>query len=101
MQLYTSFAHNGVGTPRRIKDEITQILGAQGKTWMEVVKEGQLAALQENKPKKKELLNEKTKLADRAGKILATGEEMIGILKDASANSDQTPLTSTGIQPTS
>ena len=101
VQLYTSFAHNGVGTPRRIKDEITQILGAQGKTWMDVVKEGQLAALQENKPKKKELLNEKTKLADRAGKILATGEEMIGILKDASANSDQTPLTSTGIQPTS
>lgn len=68
---------------------------------MDVVKEGQLAALQEDKPKKKEVLKEKTKLADRAGKILATGEEMIGILKDASANSDQTPLTSTEIQPRS
>jgi dihydroorotate dehydrogenase len=101
VQLYTSFAHNGVGTPRRIKDEITQILEAQGKTWMEVVKEGQLAALQEDKPKKKEGLKEAKKLADRAGKALATGEELIGILKDASASSDQPPLTSTGIQPTS
>ena len=100
MQLYTSFAHNGVGTPRRIKGEITQILEAQGKTWMEVVKEGQLAALQENKSKKTEALTEAKKLADRAGKVLATGEELIGVLKDASASSDQTPLTSTGIQPT-
>ena len=101
VQLYTSFAHNGVGTPRRIKDEITQILEAQGKTWMEVVKEGQLAALPENQPKKTEALKEASKLADRAGKVLATGEELIGILKDASADSDQTLLTSTGIQPTS
>jgi dihydroorotate dehydrogenase len=101
VQLYTSFSHNGVGTPRRIKDEITQILEAQGKTWMEVVKEGQLAALQENKAEKKEGPIETTKLADRAGKVLATGEELIGILKDTSANSGQAPLTSTGIQPTS
>ena len=53
VQLYTAFACNGVGTPRRIKDEITQILEAQGKTWMDVVKEAQLAAPQENKQKQK------------------------------------------------
>ncbi len=70
VQLYTSFAYNGVGTPRRIKDEITQILEAQGKTWMDVVKEAQLAAPQEDELKRKEVLKEKT---DRAGKVLATG----------------------------
>ena len=74
MQLYTAFAYNGVGTPRRIKDEVTQILEAQGKTWMDVVKEAQLAAL---KPKKKEVIKEKTKLADRAGKVLAAGSDIV------------------------
>lgn len=97
VQLYTSFSHNGVSTPRRIKDEITRILEEQGKTWMDVVKEGQLAALQENRAEKetKEIPKETTKLADRAGKVLSAGEELIGILKDTSANTSQTPLTST------
>jgi len=90
VQLYTSFSHNGVGTPRRIKDEITQILEAQGKTWMDVVKEGQLAALQEPP-------QETSKLAEQAGKVLAAGGELTGILKDSSANSGETPLTRTGI----
>ena len=100
VQLYTSFSHSGVGTPRRVKDEITRILETQGKTWMDVVKEGQLAALQEKKSEKKEARPE-TKLADRAGKVLAAGEELIGILKDVPANSAETSLKSTGIQPTS
>ena len=82
VQLYTSFSHSGVGTPRRIKDEITQILEAQGKSWMDVVKEGQLAALQESQPEKKEAPKGAAELADRAGKVLAAGEELIGILKD-------------------
>lgn len=89
VQLYTSFSHNGVGTPRRIKDEITRILEAQGKTWMDVVKEGHLAALQEPP-------QETMKLAERAGKVLAAGAE---ILKGVSANANHTP--STGMQPTS
>jgi len=97
VQLYTSFSHSGVGTPRRIKDEITQILEAQGKAWMDVVKEGQLVARQENKPEKKEAPKETTQLADRAGKVLAAGEELIGVLKDTPADPAQTPLTSAGI----
>ena len=68
---------------------------------MEVVKEGQLAALQGPKPEKKAAPQLTTELAERAGKVLAAGEELIGILKDTPANSTQTPLTSTGIQPTS
>ena len=37
MQLYTSFGYDGVGTPRRIKDELTQLLKAEHTTWAQVV----------------------------------------------------------------
>lgn len=40
IQVYTSFAYSGVGTPRRIKDEITLLLRQSNQTWMDVVKEG-------------------------------------------------------------
>jgi dihydroorotate dehydrogenase len=35
VQLYTSFGYRGVGTPRLLKDEITE--GLQGKSWKDVV----------------------------------------------------------------
>lgn len=35
VQLYTSFGYRGVGTPRLLKDEITE--GLQGKAWKDVV----------------------------------------------------------------
>lgn len=38
VQLYTSFGYDGVGTPRRIKDELTQLLKAQGTTWCAVMR---------------------------------------------------------------
>ena len=37
VQLYTSLGYDGVGTPRRIKDELTQLLKAEGTTWEQVV----------------------------------------------------------------
>ncbi|KAG8741724.1 Dihydroorotate dehydrogenase (quinone), mitochondrial [Ceratobasidium sp. 414] len=37
IQLYTSFGYNGVGTARRIKDELTEELRRQGTTWQKVV----------------------------------------------------------------
>lgn len=37
VQVYTSFAYGGVGTCRRIKDELTQELTKEGKTWDQVV----------------------------------------------------------------
>lgn len=40
IELYTSFGYTGVGTPRRIKDELTELLRAEGKTWREVVGTG-------------------------------------------------------------
>ena len=38
VQLYTSFGFEGVGAPRRIKDELTEALRKEGTTWAAVVK---------------------------------------------------------------
>lgn len=40
IELYTSFGYQGVGLPRRIKDELVELLKAQGKTWKQVVGTG-------------------------------------------------------------
>ncbi|KAI0342993.1 hypothetical protein BDW22DRAFT_1329562 [Trametopsis cervina] len=38
VQIYTSFGYDGVGTCRRIKDELAEELRKQGTTWAEVVR---------------------------------------------------------------
>lgn len=39
VQVYTGFGYDGVGTCRRIKDQLVDELGREGKTWSEVVNE--------------------------------------------------------------
>ena len=39
VQLYTAFGYQGPGTARHIKDELTELLRKEGKTWREVVRE--------------------------------------------------------------
>ena len=39
VQVYTSFGYNGVGTCRRIKDQLVDELVKEGKTWEQVVGE--------------------------------------------------------------
>ncbi|KAL1918446.1 uncharacterized protein VTP21DRAFT_3106 [Calcarisporiella thermophila] len=39
VQLYTSFAYDGVGVPARVKDEIVKILKREGKTWRDIIGE--------------------------------------------------------------
>lgn len=40
VQLYTGFVYGGVGLPRRIKDELTELLKKEGKAWKDVVGSG-------------------------------------------------------------
>lgn len=40
IELYTSFGYQGVGLPRRLKDELIELLKAEGKTWKQVVGSG-------------------------------------------------------------
>lgn len=39
VQIYTSFGYDGVGTCRRIKDELVDELAKEGKLWGQVSKE--------------------------------------------------------------
>jgi len=39
VQVYTSFSYDGVGAPRRIKDQLTEELAKEGKSWAQVVRE--------------------------------------------------------------
>ena len=49
MQLYTGFGYDGVGTCRRIKDELVSLLRSEGKAWRDVVQESvQTLSLQES-----------------------------------------------------
>ncbi|KIK90775.1 hypothetical protein PAXRUDRAFT_831404 [Paxillus rubicundulus Ve08.2h10] len=50
VQIYTSFGYDGVGTCRRIKDELVSLLKAEGKTWSGVVDEA-VQALSWKEPK--------------------------------------------------
>lgn len=40
IELYTSFGYEGVGHPRRVKDELTELLKAQNTTWKAVIGTG-------------------------------------------------------------
>ncbi|KZT55792.1 hypothetical protein CALCODRAFT_524478 [Calocera cornea HHB12733] len=39
VQLYTAFGYEGVGAPRDIKDELTELLRKEGKSWKQVTSE--------------------------------------------------------------
>jgi dihydroorotate dehydrogenase len=88
VQVYTSFTYGGAGTPRRIKDEITQILAGSNQTWMDVVKEGQKLALVDPKEESSNFKLEGIRLRGNlesiqqgADKLAEMGEQLIGILK--------------------
>lgn len=40
VELYTSFGYEGVGHPRRVKDELVTLLKAQGRTWKQSIGTG-------------------------------------------------------------
>ncbi|GAA6010106.1 hypothetical protein JCM10207_007561 [Rhodosporidiobolus poonsookiae] len=42
VQLYSAFVYGGVGLPRRIKDELAELLRKEGKSWSEVVGSGRV-----------------------------------------------------------
>ncbi|KIM33663.1 hypothetical protein M408DRAFT_14299 [Serendipita vermifera MAFF 305830] len=84
IQLYTSFAYEGVGTPRRVKDEITQILRDSNQTWMDLVKEGQKLAWSPKGHKNDAPsldVEIESALQGGASKFAAMGEQLISILK--------------------
>lgn len=73
IELYTSFGYEGVGHPRRVKDELSALLREQGKTWKQVVGTG----LEQDGTKPKVPSNEKEATrsggaAERMGEAVAS-----------------------------
>lgn len=75
IELYTSFGYEGVGHPRRIKDELTALLREQGKTWKQVVGTG----LDEDGKKAKVPSNERE--ASRSGGVSERMGEAVASVK--------------------
>jgi dihydroorotate dehydrogenase len=87
VQVYTSFAYGGAGTPRRIKDEVATLLRQSKQTWMDVVKEGQKLSLQQEEPKveqHKTIEDIKQYVQDGASELADLKNQLLDILKDES-----------------
>lgn len=64
MKIYTVFGYDGVGTARRIKDEVVEELQRLGKTWTQVTEAVRSQALKpQEQPKKPIALQEGLDLA--------------------------------------
>ncbi|KAG8714142.1 Dihydroorotate dehydrogenase (quinone), mitochondrial [Ceratobasidium sp. 395] len=78
VQLYTSFGYNGVGTARRIKDELADQLKREGTTWQQVVSDA-VKAHAWVKPEGQKALDEGERelrdMLDGLGKQLSIGGE--------------------------
>ncbi|KAG6374690.1 Dihydroorotate dehydrogenase-domain-containing protein [Boletus reticuloceps] len=78
VQVYTSFGYDGVGTCRRIKDELISILRAEGKTWRGVVDEAvQTLSRKEPEPQQP---NPVEPGEATIGKLIEEAEELKGLL---------------------
>jgi dihydroorotate dehydrogenase len=93
VQLYTSFGYEGVGAPRRIKDELVAELKKEGKTWSQVVNEAvnELSAkpspLSEPVKKGEEAAEQLVKEAEYLKELLAgAGKEVGGVAKGVGAH---------------
>lgn len=79
VQLYTSFGYEGVGTPRRIKDELVAELKKEGKTWTQVVQE----AVNELSAKPSPLNAPVKKGDDAIQQLIEEAEYLKGLLDEA------------------
>ncbi|KAG8786728.1 Dihydroorotate dehydrogenase (quinone), mitochondrial [Ceratobasidium sp. 428] len=78
VQLYTSFGYSGVGTARRIKDELAEQLKREGTTWQQVISDA-VKAHAWVKPEGQKALDEGERelrdMLDGLGKQLSIGDE--------------------------
>ncbi|EJD52885.1 hypothetical protein AURDEDRAFT_80968 [Auricularia subglabra TFB-10046 SS5] len=86
VQLYTAFAYDGPGAPRRIKDELAELLRREGKTWQQVVDQSvdllsEGAAIRLHVRQMIEHAEELKRRADKLGESMALGGEEVVALE--------------------
>lgn len=86
VQVYTGFGYDGVGTCRRIKDELSSLLKAEGKTWSGVVDEAvRTLSWKERGPQP---LNPSEAGAVTIGKLIEEAEELRALLDRLAEKTD-------------
>ena len=70
VQLYTGFVYHGVGLPAKIKDELTELLKEEGKTWGQIIGTGRVKreTAQKMKEQQKPLEAKKVEKAEESKK---------------------------------
>ncbi|XP_006461984.1 hypothetical protein AGABI2DRAFT_206093 [Agaricus bisporus var. bisporus H97] len=92
VQIYTSFGYNGVGTSRRIKDELVELLEREGKTWDQVVKEAlNMSSLREPE-KKASSMEQLVSEAQELTSFLGIEQQQQGKQEDVSGVADEAVL---------
>ncbi|KAH0836406.1 Dihydroorotate dehydrogenase-domain-containing protein [Lanmaoa asiatica] len=86
VQVYTGFGYDGVGTCRRIKDELVSLLKAEGNTWSGVVEEA-VQTLSWKKPEPQQRNPVETGEAT-IGKLIEEAEELKMLLDQLADKSD-------------
>ncbi|RXW22129.1 hypothetical protein EST38_g3718 [Candolleomyces aberdarensis] len=82
VQIYTSFGYDGVGTCRRIKDELVAELKKEGKSWNEVV----TSAVKQLSPVPSPLNEEIKKGEDAVSQLVAEANYLKNLLEEATEN---------------
>jgi dihydroorotate dehydrogenase len=89
VQIYTSFGYNGVGTSRRIKDELVELLEKEGKTWDQVVKEALTTYSLKEPETKASSLEQLVSEAQELTSFLGIGHQQQGKQEEVSAAGDE------------
>ena len=86
VQIYTSFGYDGVGTCRRIKDELVEELKKEGKTWNEVV----ATAVNQLSPAPSPLDQQIKKGEEAVSQLVAEANYLKNLLEEASEKVTET-----------
>ncbi|CCM02025.1 uncharacterized protein FIBRA_04101 [Fibroporia radiculosa] len=97
VQIYTSFGYDGVGTCRRIKDELAEALSREGATWMETVQRA--SAELSLKPEDRSAHTSIAQLTKEAEELMRLVDELGERVGGADPSKDNSATESTGVLP--
>lgn len=118
VQLYTSMVYEGYGVPRRIKDEVAEILKSEGSTWKGIVGEDarkakEAAEREVAETRRREKAEEESRLADvkrlaEEGRLdgefekglVEAQRELEGLLAELAQIEGPTPIPAAGAEST-
>lgn len=81
IQFYTALTYQGVGLPRKIKDELAALLERENKTWADLIGAGVQLPLPEEREKQKQLRQQMLAQAQSAAELNKLTSEIEAVLR--------------------